>query len=575
MRRRYVFSLVGIVAVTFALLGLTVGFGYAPKLGLDLQGGASVTLLPKGEVQQDALGQAVQIIRNRVDALGVAEPEITRQGNAIVVNLPGVKDQDRALQLVGQTAELRFRPVLQVLSPAEGTAVPTTTAPAAGPTSPTTAAPADTTATTAPADTTVPSDTTPTTAAAGGGPGGAVPLPRQESPTTTAPAATTPTTAAPAETTTVAPTSTTAGFATTKPEDDKVDQEVVLPEKDASGNVVRRYLLGPAFLTGSAVSGADAVFNQSANEWQVNLDMKGGSNGIDTWNRVTQLCFNGDATCPGIGSRGKGLVAITLDGVVQSAPEIQPDNSTFSPFQADQISISGNFGENEAKNLGLVLRYGALPVQLEPQAVQTVSATLGKDSLKAGVIAGIVGVLLVVAFMFLYYRSLGWIVLGGLLISTGILWSVISYLGESRGLALTLAGATGIIVSIGVTVDSYVVYFERLKDDARLGRTFRSAAQRGWASAWRTILAADIVSLIGAALLWYLTVGSVRGFAFFLGLSTLIDLIVAYFFLRPAVILLSQSHRYRGKTHLFGVTQGEAAGAVASAPAGGGGGGGS
>jgi preprotein translocase subunit SecD len=566
MRRRYVFSLVGIVAVTFALLGLTVGFGYAPKLGLDLQGGASVTLLPKGEVQQDALGQAVQIIRNRVDALGVAEPEITRQGNAIVVNLPGVKDQDRALQLVGQTAELRFRPVLQVVSPQEGTAVPTTTAPPAGPTSPTPAAPADTTA---------PPDTTPTTAAAGGGPGGAVPLPGQESPTTTAPAATTPTTAAPAETTTVAPTSTTAGLATTKPEDDKVDQQVVLPEKDTSGSVVRRFLLGPAFLTGSAVSGADAVFNQSANEWQVNLNMKGGSNGIDTWNRVTQLCFAGDATCPGIGSRGKGLVAITLDGVVQSAPEIQPDNSTFSPFQADQISISGNFGENEAKNLALVLRYGALPVQLEPQAVQTVSATLGKDSLRAGVIAGIVGVLLVIAFMFVYYRSLGWIVLGGLLISTGILWSVISYLGESRGLALTLAGATGIIVSIGVTVDSYVVYFERLKDDARLGRTFRSAAQRGWASAWRTILAADIVSLIGAALLWYLTVGSVRGFAFFLGLSTLIDLIVAYFFLRPAVILLSQSHWYRGKTHLFGVTQGEAAGAVAGAPAGGGGGGGS
>jgi preprotein translocase subunit SecD len=561
MRRRYIFSLVGIVAFTVALLGLTIGLGYGPKLGLDLQGGASVTLLPKGQVQPDALGQAVQIIRNRVDALGVAEPEITRQGNAIVVNLPGVKDQDRALQLVGQTAELRFRPVLQVLSPDQGTAVPTTTVPAAGPTTPTTA-PADTTPTTA-----APADTTPTSAA-GGGPGGAVPLPQQQSPTTTPS-----TTAAAAPTTTVAPTATSAAFATTKPEDDKVDQKVVLPEQDSNGTVQRRYLLGPAFLTGSAVSGADAVFNQGSNEWQVNLNLKGGNNGIDTWNRVTQLCFNGDATCPGIGSRGKGLVAITLDGIVKSAPEIQPDNASFSPFQADQISISGNFGETEAKNLALVLRYGALPVQLEPQAVQTVSATLGKDSLRAGVIAGIVGVLLVVVFMFLYYKSLGWIVLGGLLLSTGILWSVISYLGETRGLALTLAGATGIIVSIGVTVDSYVVYFERLKDDARLGRTFRSAAQRGWASAWRTILAADIVSLIGAALLWYLTVGSVRGFAFFLGLSTLIDIIVAYFYLRPAVILLSQSHRYRGKTHLFGVTQGEAV--VAGAPAAGGGGGGS
>src|SRR5689334_13098685 len=163
MRRRYIFSLVGIVAFTVALLGLTIGVGYGPKLGLDLQGGASVTLLPKGEVQQDALGQAVQIIRQRVDALGVAEPEITRQGDAIVVNLPGVKDQDRALQLVGQTAELRFRPVLEILPPDASTpvAAPSTTVPApAGPVA-TTAAPTDTTvagtpATAAPTDTTAP-----------------------------------------------------------------------------------------------------------------------------------------------------------------------------------------------------------------------------------------------------------------------------------------------------------------------------------------------------------------------------------------------------------------------------------
>jgi len=536
MRRRYIFSLVGIVAFTVALLGLTIGMGYGPKLGLDLQGGASVTLLPKGQVQQDALGQAVQIIRNRVDALGVAEPEITRQGNAIVVNLPGVKDQDRALQLVGQTAELRFRPVLQVLSPQEGTAVPTTTVPAAGPTSPTTApAPADTTATTA-----APADTTATTAA-GGGPGGAVPLPRQESPTTTTP----PTTAAASPTTTAAPAST--AYATTKPDDDKVDQEVVLPEQETNGTVTRRYLLGPAFLTGSAVSGADAVFNQGSNEWQVNLNLKGGNNGIDTWNRVTQLCFNGDATCPGIGSRGKGLVAITLDGIVKSAPEIQPDNASFSPFQADQISISGNFGETDAKNLSLVLRYGALPVQLEPQAVQTVSATLGKDSLKAGIIAGIVGVLLVVVFMFLYYKSLGWIVLGGLLLSTGILWSVISYLGETRGLALTLAGATGIIVSIGVTVDSYVVYFERIRDETRHGRSLANAAPRSFAAIWRTIVAADVVALLAAVVLFWLSVGSVKGFALYLGLTTVCDLLVAFFYTRPATCLLAQTDWAQGK----------------------------
>jgi preprotein translocase subunit SecD len=451
--------------------------------------------------------------------------------------------------------------VLQVLSPDESASVPvaTTTPTTAGPGVATTAAPTDTTA---PAAAVTPDTAASATTAAGGGPGNARPVPAQDSPTTVAPTDTTvappDTTTAPATATTVPSTATTTLATTTAAADadpSSVNNVVVLPELDDKGNVVRRYQLGPAFLTGSAIDGADAVFQ---NGWQVSLDMKGGANGIDTWNKVTQECFSGAQNCPGIGSRGRGLVAITLDGAVKSAPEIQPDNSAFSPFSADQISISGNFSEKEADDLALVLKYGKLPVQFEAPTAETVSATLGKDTLRAGVIAGVIGVALVIVFMFAYYRSLGFVVLGGVLLSSAILWAVISWLGETRGLALTLAGATGIIVSVGVTVDSYVVYFERLKDDARLGRTFRSSAQRSWPSAWRTILAADIVSLIGAALLWYLTVGSVRGFAFFLGLSTLIDLIVAYFFLRPAVVMLSTSRFYRGRTHLFGITQGEA-----------------
>ena len=180
--------------------------------------------------------------------------------------------------------------------------------------------------------------------------------------------------------------------------------------------------------------------------------------------------------------------------------------------------------------------------------MNTVSATLGKDSLRAGIVAGLVGLALVLALMLVYYRSLGLVVFLGLLVSASLLWSIISYLGESRGLALTLAGATGIIVSIGVTVDSYVVFFERLKDDVHAGKTLRTSAQRGFKSAYRTILAADLVSFIGALVLWKLTVGSVRGFAFFLGLSTLLDLITAYFFTRPLVLLLSRSdHFNRGK----------------------------
>jgi preprotein translocase subunit SecD len=536
MRRSQVVSLVGIVVIAIGALVATITLGYAPKLGLDLQGGASVTLQPKGKPSGQALDQAVSIIRSRVDALGVAEPEITRQGDAIVVNLPGVKDQDRALSIVGKTAELRFRPVLQVLPPESATS---------GTPSSTAATTAPKTATTAPK--------TPTTAG-GGGPGGAVPLPRQTSPTpapatTAKPVATT----APSATTT-APASST-GLPTTPPEKDVANQTVVLPQKDSSGKVTERYQLGPAFLNGSAISDAQSQFGSSG--WEVNLHLKGGANGIDTWNKVTEQCFNGASNCPGIGTNGHGQVAIVLDSVVQSAPVIQPDQSSFSPFAADQIAISGNFNQSEADNLALVLRYGALPVQLDPQAVQTVSATLGKDSLRAGVVAGIIGVSLVVLFMLIYYRGLAVVVIAGLAISAALIWTVISYLSETRGLALTLAGATGIIVSIGITVDSYVVYFERLKDDRRLGRSFRGSVQRGWHSAWRTILAADIVSLIGAVLLWYLTVGSVRGFAFFLGLSTLCDIVVAYFFLRPAVSLASRSRYLRGD-HLLGVSSGEA-----------------
>jgi preprotein translocase subunit SecD len=326
--------------------------------------------------------------------------------------------------------------------------------------------------------------------------------------------------------------------------------------KDKNGNINARYRLGPAFLTGSAVETAAAKFDQNTNEYVVTLTLKGGENGIDTFNKVAQQCFNGEATCPAVLNR-TGSIAITLDGVVQSAPAIQPDGQSFSPFQRDQISISGSFTEGSANQLALVLKYGALPVQLIPQAVQTVSATLGKDSLRAGIAAGLVGLALVVAFMLFYYRGMGLVVLGGLAVSGALLWSVIAYLGANQGLALTLAGATGIIVSIGVTVDSYVVYFERLKDDVRAGKSLKASAVKGFSNAYRTILAADLVSLIGAFILWWLTVGSVRGFAFFLGLSTILDMIVAYFFTRPAVILLSRSRFYAGKKTVMGVTTGE------------------
>jgi preprotein translocase subunit SecD len=462
MRRSLILSLVFVLVLAAGSLGLTLAMGKTPELGLDLQGGASVVLEPKTKVDSGVLDQSIEIIRDRVDALGVAEPDITRQGDAIIVQLPGVKNRDRALELVGQTAQLLFRPVLQPLPP-EGTPTPTI-------------------------------------------PG------------------TPPDQAPPAET------------PTTPPEADDPNAEVVLPGKE--GGAAARYKLGPAEVTGEALSSAQASIDQGTGQWAVDFELT--ADGTQKW----------DAMAAKVGQGNQ--IAIDLDGRVESAPSLETTQF------GGRGTITGQFSEREAKDLALVLRYGSLPVQLERQTVQTVSASLGKDSLKAGLVAGIIGVALVAIYMLLYYRALGLVVCLGLAVSGALMYSIVTLLGATWGLALTLAGATGIIVSVGVTVDSYVVYFERLKDDIRAGKTIRSSVDRSFARAYRTILAADAASFIGAAVLWWLSVGSVRGFAFFLGLSTLLDVFIAYFYTRPMVMLLGRS-RFFTEARWVGVARGLAA----------------
>ncbi|HET9541961.1 MAG TPA: SecD/SecF family protein translocase subunit, partial [Acidimicrobiales bacterium] len=224
----------------------------------------------------------------------------------------------------------------------------------------------------------------------------------------------------------------------------------------------------------------------------------------------------------------------------------------------DQIQISGDFDESSAKDLALVLEYGALPVELVPQQTQTVSATLGEDSLRAGLVAGIIGLGLTVIFMVGYYRLLGVVAVVSLTLEFALVWVLISYLGESRGLALTLAGVTGLIVSIGISVDSNVVFYEHLKEDVRNGRTFRSTVDRSFGSSFTTIIKADLASLIGAFLLYFLSVGPVRGFALLLGISTVVDLIATWFFIRPAVLILARSPRYRNNYAALGMPNVEA-----------------
>jgi preprotein translocase subunit SecD len=266
------------------------------------------------------------------------------------------------------------------------------------------------------------------------------------------------------------------------------------------------------------------------------VSLRDGAAGEDQWNALTTQCFNRAEVCP------TGQIAIALDGIVISAPVVQE-----AVFTGGSVQITGDFTQQEAEDLAKVLEFGAVPVEFEVASVQTVSPTLGADSLRAAIISGLIGVVLVLVFFFVYYRLLPIVLAFGLVLSSALLWSVISFLSKTNGLALTLAGVAGIIVSIGVTVDSYVVFFEKLKDEVHAGRSMRGAAQRSFSAAFRTILVADTASFIGAIVLWYLTVGAVRGFAFFLGLSVLIDVFVAYFYTRPAVLLLARTRLFNGR----------------------------
>jgi preprotein translocase subunit SecD len=545
--RRQVWLLAITVVLIISAFFATLFGNSRPQLGLDLQGGISVVLFPVKGSDLSTLNTAVQIITNRVDALGVTGPEVNRQGNTIVINLPGAKNREQALALVGKTAELQFRLVNQFV-PYTATAGSSTTTTAKGATT-TTGKGATTTAngatTTAPPTTAAPTSTTAKKGALGTRldlkPVVATRPLAAAATTTAAPAASTTTkrgvttTTKPGVTTTTKPGSTTTAPATTtttlapgttcksfltKPAQLKADQQAVLPYKPSKPTDPQTgcYFVGPTLLTGRRVTTATAQFD-STQGWVVNVTFKGDD-------------FATTVAAPNIGKQ----IAIVLDGVVQSAPKINPG------ITGRNVTISGTFTQGEAKNLALVLKYGALPVQFDQkqQTVESVSPELGKDQLRAGIAAGLIGLGLVALYMIFFYRLLGLVVWLGLGLTGMIFFALVTYLGHTQNLTLTLAGVTGIIVSVGVTVDSYVVYFERLKDEVRTGKTIRSSLDSGFRRAFRTIVAADLVSLIGAGVLYLLAVGSVRGFAYFLGISTAIDLVLAYCFMHPLVWLLAR-----------------------------------
>jgi preprotein translocase subunit SecD len=310
-------------------------------------------------------------------------------------------------------------------------------------------------------------------------------------------------------------------IASTKPANDLPNDTVLLPLLGQPGV---RYVLGKSEMTGHSIKKAVAQEDQ-AGAWVVNYTLT--STGSPLWDKVADENFH-------------QLLAIELDGVVQSAPLIQPSQAAFSSFDG-QGEISGSFTQASAQTLALAMNFGALPVRLQALNTVTVSPTLGHSALVAGLGAGLAGLALVLLYTILYYRALGLVIVLGLAVTASLLWAIISALGHTAfAPSFDLAGVTGLIVSIGITVDSYIVYFERLKDEARAGRSVRSSVDRGFRSAWRTVLAADTVSLLAAVLLYIIAVGDVKGFAFFLGLSTLMDVFITWYFTRPLVILLGR-----------------------------------
>jgi len=528
-RRRLWWSLIGSLVVTLGLLAATLAFGQRPVLGLDLQGGVSVILQPEAGASDADLLVIRDLIRDELEGRGIAEPDVRVEGSNIVVDLPGVKDQQDALDAVDVAGIVTFRPVITCglgsptlpPTPAEVPSA-TTTAPAGGGVGPTVV---PTTPTTPAADT----DSTDngassagTAAGFGGGFGASRAIAASAPPDTTTESN---------EPSVDDTTETTAGGSVP---DDEAPSTTVSPEIPVGGAGTQQLLphvngdqclVGPSAGSGEIFQRNSATVEFGGTQgWLVVADLS--SSGEASWNAVAQSCYASDSLCP------SQQLAIVLDDIIQTAPVVQ------APTFAGEVSISGN-DESQARSLARVIDRGAFPVRVEPVTVQTVSPTLGRDSLNASVIAGLVGIALVLVMLIVFYRWLTLLVLAGMTVWGILIYVASAFISEWTNYALTLAGVTGIIVSIGMTVDSYVIFFERLKDEVRHGRRLRNSAPRAFDATWRTILAANLVSAIGAAVLFVLSVGSVRGFALYLGVTTVCDVLVLWFFTRPAVILFA------------------------------------
>ncbi len=520
-----------VLIIALATWAFWPGTEHTIRLGLDLQGGTQVILQPHSvtegaAITEEQLQQTVAIIRQRVDGLGVSEAEVTTQGTGsgavIVVSVPGVA-QDRVVELVQRTALLDFRPVWAVYNP-----TPTVDPSASPSASASESASPSTSASPSPSASPAASSAASPSAAASGSPAASA------SPSASPSATDTPAPLIQAADNTPEFQQQIAALDCTNPLNytgGRPDNpELWLGTCEKAG--AAKYNLQPAFIQGTNVTNANAVLPQNGVGWVVSLefDSEGASALAKASTELTAL-----PECGTAGANPCNAFAIVLDGVVVSAPRFN------EAILGGSAQIEGNFTAQEAKDLANVLKYGALPVTLEPVDITTVSPTVGADQLHAGIVAGLLGLALVALFLLLYYRALGIVAVASLVIAGLISYLAFVILSKTIGLTLSLAGVAGAIVAIGITADSFIVYFERIRDEIREGRTLRVAMDTGWIRARRTLLAADFVSLLAAIVLYVLSVGSVRGFAFVLGLTTLIDVLVAFWFTHPVAVLLGRS----------------------------------
>jgi preprotein translocase subunit SecD len=540
--------LLGVFVIIAGLyLGMIPGPSFTPALGLDLRGGTQVTLtaqpLSGKEISSGALKQAVNIIRQRVDAIGVGGAEIKTQGGKhIIVSVPG-KSNDQVASTVGQTALMRFRQALAIgpYTPAQITTT-TTTPPATGgkdgkkkksqgdvvrpallakpkPSAKPTASPTPTASVSATPTATSSSEDESADAEN-------QPLPNSQSPELTPEFQD--------------------AFAhwdcekNPNPTNGNDNPDYYIIACDPDDRAV--YLLAPAAVEGQQLTGASAGLNTNGVGWVVNLTFNG--SGGRAWLDVTKKAYEVTGGTPSQSCsppQGCNAVAIVLDGIVKSAPYISQPGG----IAGGQAQISGNFDQKSASDLANVLKYGSLPLKFTQSDVQTVSASLGAQQLRGGLIAGAIGLGLVILFSMFYYRGLGLVAVGSLAVSGAILYSVTTLLGHSSlGYTLSLPGIAGFIVAVGITVDSFVVYFERLRDEIREGKRMRSAVDRAWPKARRTIMSADTVSLLAALILYLVSIGDVRGFAFTLGLSTISDIFIVFFFTKPLLQVLGRMRAF-------------------------------